>query len=83
MCQTLHRLSTIQDADRIVVVNKGAVQEVGTHEELLEKRGFYSSLVARQMQKSASGTSLAAMSRSTSRMNLATLVESGGKEEIE
>lgn len=47
-----HRLSTIQDADRIVVINKGAVQEVGTHQELLDARGFYWTLVGRQVSKS-------------------------------
>lgn len=37
-----HRLSTIRDADRIVVMNEGECVEVGTYEELIEKRGkFY------------------------------------------
>ena len=36
-----HRLSTIQHCDRIVVLHKGEIQEVGTHAELIRKRGIY------------------------------------------
>jgi ATP-binding cassette subfamily B multidrug efflux pump len=36
-----HRLSTIQNASKIVVMHKGRVREVGTHRELMEKRGIY------------------------------------------
>jgi ATP-binding cassette subfamily B protein len=36
-----HRLSTIQNANKIVVMHKGRVREVGTHRELIEKRGIY------------------------------------------
>ena len=36
-----HRLSTIQNADRILVMHKGQLREIGTHQELVERRGIY------------------------------------------
>ncbi len=39
-----HRLSTIQNADCILVLQKGRITEQGSHEELLQKGGFYSTL---------------------------------------
>lgn len=39
-----HRLSTIRNASRIVVMSEGVIQEIGTHETLLEKGGAYASL---------------------------------------
>ncbi|XP_059163319.1 bile salt export pump-like [Physella acuta] len=44
-----HRLSTIRNADKIVTLSKGRVVEVGTHTELMEKRGVYYSLVSSQI----------------------------------
>lgn len=46
-----HRLSTIRDADRILVMKDGDIIEQGTHEELLEKKGFYAELYNSQFEK--------------------------------
>ncbi len=43
-----HRLSTIREADLILVMKEGRIIEQGTHDELLEKRGFYSELYESQ-----------------------------------
>lgn len=43
-----HRLSTIREADLILVMKDGRIIEQGTHDELLEKRGFYSELYESQ-----------------------------------
>ncbi len=45
-----HRLSTIQNANKILVLQNGEVKEQGTHEELLAKKGFYSSLFNAQWE---------------------------------
>ena len=39
-----HRLSTIQNADLILVLQDGKITEQGNHEQLLQKKGFYSTL---------------------------------------
>ncbi|MGI1691082.1 ABC transporter ATP-binding protein [Thermoanaerobacter uzonensis] len=39
-----HRLSTIQHADKIIVIHKGRIREMGTHNELLQKKGLYYNL---------------------------------------
>lgn len=45
-----HRLSTVKNADQIVVLEKGEVVEVGTHKELVEKKGAYFNLVKDQLE---------------------------------
>jgi ATP-binding cassette subfamily B protein len=44
-----HRLSTVRDADRIVVLEDGQVAEIGSHRALLDRRGLYARLVSRQL----------------------------------
>jgi ATP-binding cassette subfamily B protein len=43
-----HRLSTVRDADRIVVMKEGEITEVGSHAELMARGSYYATLVARQ-----------------------------------
>jgi subfamily B ATP-binding cassette protein MsbA len=45
-----HRLSTVQHADRLVVMNRGRIEEIGTHAELLKKGGLYTRLYQTQFQ---------------------------------
>ncbi|KAJ4311050.1 ATP-binding cassette-type vacuolar membrane transporter Hmt1 [Neodidymelliopsis sp. IMI 364377] len=45
-----HRLSTITHADQILVLNKGKVQERGTHEELLDRNGHYAAMWKKQIR---------------------------------
>lgn len=46
-----HRLSTIRHADRIIVLHKGEVREIGSHTELLERRGIYFRLYQLQYER--------------------------------
>ena len=45
-----HRLSTIRDADIILVLDRGLVVEKGTHDQLLARGGLYAQLVSTQVQ---------------------------------
>ncbi len=44
-----HRLSTIRNADRIIVLDQGRVAESGTFDELLKQNGIFASMVKRQV----------------------------------
>ena len=46
-----HRLSTVSDMDRIIVMNKGRIVEVGNHHELMEKHGYYYRLYQLQLDQ--------------------------------
>jgi ATP-binding cassette subfamily B protein len=45
-----HRLSTVRDADKIVVLDGGRIAETGTHDMLIEKRGVYFNLIKNQLE---------------------------------
>jgi ATP-binding cassette subfamily B protein len=53
-----HRLSTIQDMDQILVLHRGELREVGTHQELLAMRGIYHRLYQLQYQSHAPAAAL-------------------------
>ncbi len=48
-----HRLSTIRDADQVVVIDYGQIVEQGTHQSLLDRRGFYHHLYVSQFKGQA------------------------------
>ncbi|MFO0832191.1 MAG: ABC transporter ATP-binding protein [Phycisphaerales bacterium] len=50
-----HRLSTVRNADRIVVMEKGRIVESGTHTDLMQGRGMYAHLVSLQMEGHGNG----------------------------
>ena len=45
-----HRLSTVRDADQIVVLEKGRIVEVGNHVSLIEQKGAYYNLIRNQLE---------------------------------
>lgn len=47
-----HRLSTLRDAERLVVLDEGRIVEEGTHDELMRRRGVFHSLVEMQQESS-------------------------------
>jgi ATP-binding cassette subfamily B protein len=46
-----HRITTLMQADQIIVLDRGRIAEMGTHEELLEKQGIYRKIYDLQMQQ--------------------------------
>ena len=53
-----HRLSTVKNADRILVVRNGKIVEQGTHKELLASKGYYYSLYSKQYEDEATSAVL-------------------------
>ena len=49
-----HRLSTVQEADQIIVLDKGCISEKGTHDELMSKAGRYRELCEKQIIRDSS-----------------------------
>ena len=45
-----HRLSTVKNADQIVVLDRGSIKEIGTHQELVAQKGTYFQLVKNQLE---------------------------------
>lgn len=45
-----HRLSTVKNADQIIVLDNGRIAEQGNHKELIEKKGIYFDLVSNQLE---------------------------------
>ena len=45
-----HRLSTVRDADRVLVMDGGKIAQSGTHDSLMAQEGIYKKLVERQLE---------------------------------
>ena len=45
-----HRLSTVKNADQIIVLENGAIEEIGSHVELVQKTGKYYNLIKNQLE---------------------------------
>lgn len=56
-----HRLSTVRNADIILVVRDGKIVESGTHRELIAKKGYYHSLYTRQYEMAATDAAFKAL----------------------
>ena len=50
MVVVAHRLSTVRNADQIIVLEKGEIAETGNHEELITKKGVYHQLIKNQLE---------------------------------
>jgi ATP-binding cassette subfamily B protein len=48
-----HRLSTVKNADQIIVLDGGEVKEIGNHKELCKSKGYYYNLVKNQLELDA------------------------------
>ncbi len=46
-----HRLSTVINSDKIVVLQRGEIKEIGTHQELMDRNGIYRSLYERNFEE--------------------------------
>ena len=44
-----HRISSIKNANKIIVLNNGQIEEIGTHTELMEKKGYYKQTYEQQL----------------------------------
>lgn len=50
-----HRLSTVRNADKIIVLNGGVVEEFGTHDELMQRKGLYHELYTMSDERNLEG----------------------------